>query len=194
MISKSTEARPGSAMPNKVDSIRAAIEVEIGPLCRAIATIVRSAEASLSRNCQAQRVTEVLNEVVCRALARPETYQPGRPVLPWLIGIAHNVVRSDARDAAVRPRRTTVDEATWEQVAGLIGPADGVASARIDAETMLGRLTPSARRALESRYWKGLDGEELAKALGARSVGAARLRVFRALQTLRDLFASGVTR
>jgi RNA polymerase sigma-70 factor (ECF subfamily) len=158
---------------------------------------VRSNNPYLDRDRRAQRVNEVLGEVVCRALAHPDSYNPGRPVVPWLLGIARNVLRGDAREAATRPRRAEVDDTTWETLIGILGPPDGPASDRLDLEVMLTRLCPSARTALECRFWKGLDGRDLAEALGARSEGAARVRVTRALQALRDLFAqdaSEVTR
>jgi DNA-directed RNA polymerase specialized sigma24 family protein len=53
---------------------------------------------------------------------------------------------------------------------------------------MLTRLSPSARMALECRFWRDLGGRELAQALGAPSEVAARVRVARAVQALRDLF------
>ena len=51
------------------------------------------------------------------------------------------------------------------------------------------KVSPEERRAIEFRYYKGLDGEELARALGVSTPGAARVRVCRALQALRTLFA-----
>ena len=57
---------------------------------------------------------------------------------------------------------------------------------------MLARLSPSARRAIECRYWRELEGAELAEALGVPSATAARARVFRALRDLKGLFAGEV--
>ena len=59
----------------------------------------------------------------------------------------------------------------------------------MDIETMLSRLGPTARKAFESRYLRGLSGQELADALDAPSVVAANVRVTRAKQELLDLFA-----
>jgi RNA polymerase sigma-70 factor (ECF subfamily) len=133
-------------------------------------------------------VEEVLSVVVCQALEHPDSYRPDRPVVPWLVGIARNVLRGEARDAATRPRRAEVDDPTWERLIGVLAPPDGPASNRIDAEAMLTRLSPSARIALECRFWRDLGGRELAQALGAPSEVAARVRVARAVQALRDLF------
>jgi RNA polymerase sigma factor (sigma-70 family) len=188
---------PELSAREKTERIRDAIEAEIGALLSAIAAIVGSVEPGLGKERRAQRVDEVLGEVVCRALAHPDSYRPSQPVVPWLVGIARNVLRGEARDAATRRRRTEVDDPTWERLTGILGSPDGPASDRIDLESMLARLSPSARMALECRFWKGLDGRDLAEALGVPSEGAARVRVARAVQALRDLFAqdaSEVTR
>ena len=197
MAVKPSQAHVELAACEKLERIRAAIESEMETLCSTIAAIVRKREPGVGRDRQEQRVKEVLSEVVCRALAHPASYQPGRPVVPWLVGIARKVLLGEALEAATRPRRTEVDDPTWERLIAILDPPDGLASARIDLESMLSRLSPSARRALECRFWKGLDGRELAEALGARSEGAARVRVARAVQALRNLFApdaSEVTR
>jgi RNA polymerase sigma-70 factor (ECF subfamily) len=197
MTANPAGVNPELSAREKTERIRAAIESEIGTLWAAIAAVVGSIEQGLDRERRAQRVDEVLGEVVCRALAHPDSYRPGQPVIPWLVGIARNVLRGEARDSATRPRRADVDDSTWELLTGIPGSPDGPTSDRIDLESMLERLSPSARLALECRFWKGLDGGDLAKALGARSEGAARVRVARAVQALRDLFAqddSEVTR
>jgi RNA polymerase sigma-70 factor (ECF subfamily) len=188
---------PQLATCEKTRLIRDAIENEIDKLWSAVAAIVGSVERRRSRDRLAQRVEEVLSEVAYQALAHPNSYQPGRPVVPWLLGIARNVLRSEAYGAAKRPRRADVDDSTWERLLEIVGPPDGPVSDRIDAQSMLQRLSPSARMALECRFWKDLDGRALAEALGAPTEGAARVRVARAVQALRDLFAedaSEVTR
>jgi RNA polymerase sigma factor (sigma-70 family) len=55
----------------------------------------------------------------------------------------------------------------------------------------LARLPEGQRHVLELRYFEGLDGEELAQALGAPTSGAARVRLARALQALRAQFRRG---
>lgn len=177
----------------KSQRIRDAIESEIGTLRSGIAAMVGSIEPQVGRDRRGHRADEVLGEVVCRALARPDSYQPGRAVVPWLLGIARNVLRGEVRDAMARSRRAEIDDPTWDRLIRILDPPDGPASDRMDLESMLARLTPSARMALECRFWKGLDSRDLAAALGAPSEGAARVRVARAVQVLRDLFAQDVS-
>ncbi len=197
MTVKPADLNAELAAREKAERIRDAIESEFGKLWSAIAAIVGSSERGLAPERRAQRVNEVLGEVVCRALAHPESYQPGRSVVGWLVGIARNVLRGEARDAATHPRRAEIDDPTWERLVGILDPPDGPAADRIDLESMLMRLSPSARKALECRFWRGLDGRDLADALGTPSEGAARVRVAGAVQALRDLLApnaSEVTR
>lgn len=189
-----TDPRTTAQAQTQAQAVRDALEQEIGPVGRAIAAIVRSLSRGLDQDRLALRVTEVLNETACRALEHPGSYQPDRPVVPWLVGIARNILRSEARDAATRPRRTELDEADWERLLGVLDPPDGSAADCLDVEAMLTRLAPTARKALECRYWQGLEGDVLAKALGASSAGAARLRVYRALQDLKHLFLGEVAR
>ena len=69
-----------------------------------------------------------------------------------------------------------------------VGSDDTVVAGRLDLEQALSRIGPGERHVLELRYYQGLDGEQLAGALGGLTPGAARVRVCRALQALRTQF------
>ena len=180
---------PGLSPDEKRERIREAVKGEYRSLKLAVAAMVRSRERGLSGDRREQRVDEVLGETVRRALEHPDPYRPDQPVVPWLVGIAKKVISGEARDTANRPRRAELDDATWERMLGVLDPPDGPASARIDAESVLARLSPLARRALRYRFWDGLNGSDLAKALGLPSAEAARTRISRILQSIRDSFA-----
>jgi len=107
----------------------------------------------------------------------------------WIVGIARNVLKGEARADSGRPRRADQDEVAWELVLGVIAPGGGEASTHLDVERMLSRLSPRHRRAIELRFLQELTGGALVEALGATSAEAARQQVHRALQALRDLFA-----
>jgi DNA-directed RNA polymerase specialized sigma24 family protein len=192
MTSKPAGISPVSADCGGGERIRAALEDEEvrGALCRAISAYVRSIEKGLDKQQAADRTVEVLNEVACRALANPLTYRPDRPVILWLNGIALNVIRGEARASAARPRGASLDEAALDGLFGMLSSSGEATSARLDVEEMLSRLPETHGQALEYRFLRGLDGQELAEALGT-SPAAARMRVSRALQALRDLFPSG---
>ena len=145
----------------------------------------------LSRRCPTVTVAEDLtSETFVAAVDTVTRRRVDAVTVAWLIGIARNVLRGEARNAATRPRTADWNEAAWDRVRGVLESPDGAASARMDAESMLARLSPSERKAIECRYWKDLGGQELAEALGAPSEEAARLRVFRAIQALKRLFAA----
>ena len=69
------------------------------------------------------------------------------------------------------------------------GSSDATVAGRLDLEQALARITAEERRTIEFRYYQGLDGQDLATALGVSTPGAARVRVCRALQSLRAHFA-----
>jgi len=106
--------------------------------------------------------------------------------LPWLYGIAGNLVRTyherrrierRARERLGMPARAyelDLDETDERVEAERLGPALGEA---------LRDLPESQRRALEERVVNGLPFSEVALALGCSEV-AARIRVSRALGTL----------
>jgi RNA polymerase sigma-70 factor (ECF subfamily) len=89
--------------------------------------------------------------------------------LPWLLGIAHNVLRESARRDRIDTRaRTKLEERL---------------SPRLALAEVLARLPVHERRALELRVLDELPYPEVAERLAIRP-GAARLRVSRALRRL----------
>jgi DNA-directed RNA polymerase specialized sigma24 family protein len=179
------------------DPVRAVLDDdgEMRALWRAISAFVCSVAKGRPRHEVAQRVDEVFSETVKEALAGSHRLRAGYPALPWLVGIAKNVVRGAVRDGArrVSTGSLTCDGADLDRIAQCLS-GEGQVSDRMDVEMMLSRLKPGARRAVECRFLQGLDGDELAQALGAPSAGAARVRVSRAVQELRGLFGSEVAR
>jgi RNA polymerase sigma factor (sigma-70 family) len=104
--------------------------------------------------------------------------------LPWLLGIARNVLRDSARRDRIATRARerlglpldlAADEG-YDRVEERLSPKRELARA-------LARLTDHERRALELRVVAGLSYETVGAALGIRPA-AARLRVSRALRRL----------
>jgi RNA polymerase sigma factor (sigma-70 family) len=108
------------------------------------------------------------------------------PALPWLLGIATNLLRMHQRSETRRwaaLARTGADPA-------VPSPTDGVA-ARVDAETafrlmagVLEELAEGDRDALLLFAWAGLTYEEIAAALHV-PIGTVRSRIHRARLRLR---------
>jgi DNA-directed RNA polymerase specialized sigma24 family protein len=158
-------------------------------LCLAITAMVRAGRTT-PRGEQARCVDEVLSETVCRALDRPGTLKPGFPVRNWLIGIARNVLkgqgRERAREARLVRRGADLSDEAWDRVLTVLrAPSpDGLTSLQIDIEQVIGRLSPEEKKVLGCHYRSGLDGEDLATAIGAPTANAAYTRLHRARQRL----------
>jgi RNA polymerase sigma factor (sigma-70 family) len=137
--------------------------------------------------------SEILHEAVGEALKQGSGFDPTRSATAWVRGIAARLLLNRRRVEA-RGRRcvpvTVLGEEAWAAVLGRLstGPSDAAVAGRLDLEQALGRLAPDERRAIDCRYYQGLDGAALASALGVATPGAARVRVCRALQALRTHF------
>lgn len=171
------------------EEIRSALSRDFDEIARAIGAMVYSYEKGRDRAWRNQRIEDVLAEAVFRALERPTSYDPSRSFVTWVVGIANNVIRGEARVAASRPRRADLDEAAWESVLAVLDPELRRTIDHLEIERMLSRLNPQQRKAIECGYLRELGGDELVEALGSPSQGAARIRVFRAVQALRDLYS-----
>ena len=174
--------------------IRAAIEEEHEPLLRSIAVLVAKTGRDLRWPEVMEIASEILHEAVQEALKHADRFDPTRSATAWVRGIAARLLltrrRAEARVWRCIPAAVLGEEA-WAAALGqhCTGPTDAAVAGRLDLEQALARISPEERRAIEFRYYQGLDGEELAAALGVSTPGAARVRVCRALQALRTHFA-----
>jgi RNA polymerase sigma-70 factor, ECF subfamily len=109
--------------------------------------------------------------------------------LPWLFGIARQVVRNETRSARRRLRLLV-------RISGQDPPRVGRDPAEPAAErsaivTALGRLGEGQREVLRLAAWEGMDARRAAAALGC-SPAAYTLRLYRARRRLaKELAASG---
>jgi RNA polymerase sigma factor (sigma-70 family) len=174
--------------------IRAAIKEEHEPLLRSIAVLVCKTERDLRWPEVMEIASETLQEAVQEALKHAERFDPTRSATAWVRGIAAKLLLNRQR-AAGRVRRlvpvAVLGDEAWAAALGqyCTTPTDEAVAGRLDLEQALARISPEERRAIEFRYYKGLDGKDLARALGVSTPGAARVRVCRALQALRTHFA-----
>jgi RNA polymerase sigma factor (sigma-70 family) len=134
----------------------------------------------LARRAGPAAAEDLLSEVFVAALAarkRVVAHDSGS-ALPWLYGIASNVLRRHLRHGKTHGVGWRQDVAVdWGEI-----------DARIDAQAQrkqlraaLGILSPSERELLLLVAWEGLTPTEAAQALGI-SKGAARIRLHRARQ------------
>jgi RNA polymerase sigma factor (sigma-70 family) len=176
----------------RADHLRTVIQREEATLRRRIGALVYRICGALRPNEVDGRVWEILNESVSRALKNAEKFEMGRSATAWLMGFALRVLQEQRRGRARRPVvQSDLGDAAWRQaLEGLCTVDSDAATIRLDIRQALARLDEPQRRVVELRYFKGLDGEELARALGAPTAGAARVRLTRALQALRLQFGS----
>ena len=95
--------------------------------------------------------------------------------LPWLLGVAHNVMRSQWRAA----RRTTPAD-TLERLSDVAGDSLEVGVVRRqELVELLAKLPDHEREALLLVAWDDLSADQAAQVLGI-SAGAVRVRIHRA--------------
>jgi RNA polymerase sigma-70 factor (ECF subfamily) len=195
------EASAPTAVPDRAsaaETLRNALQADRGDLVRGLTAAVRKTLRPASPDRLRDELEWLLGETAVRALAAASSYDPARRPIPWLMGIALNAL-SERRRGEARARRraateTDLGDPAWQAALAAVchDPADPRPAAEADALERLRAVLPALpaadRRALELRIFQGLDGEALAAALPAASAGAARVRVHRALNRLRELF------
>jgi RNA polymerase sigma-70 factor (ECF subfamily) len=122
---------------------------------------------------------DVLQEVFLRVHRVRHTYTPGRPMRPWLYGIARHVAIDVLRK---RGRELLVGDETLQQK---VAPPAGAALEMADLEAALAGLPKTQREAFLMTKVSGLSVREAAAALGA-SEGAVKVGVHRAVKALRS--------
>ena len=112
------------------------------------------------------------------------TYQPGRPVTPWLYAIARNVYLMKRRSTG---RRTRFEESLAADARSSDGSRDALAAiAEGDAVRHALRDVPADQReALLMHHVQGWTFVEIAERLGIR-VNAAKTRAFRGMRKMRE--------
>ena len=127
---------------------------------------------------------DAVADVFLVAWRRIEDMPSGDAALPWLYGVARNVVRN-AKRSGRRSRRLTAELSSDATQPTLSAEVHVVHRAEYDAVlSALGRLRPADREVIRLRAQEGLTVPEIALVLGC-SNEAAKKRVARALRRLR---------
>ncbi|MEM7340253.1 MAG: RNA polymerase sigma factor [Actinomycetota bacterium] len=138
------------------------------------------------RTADAAAADDVVAETFATAWRRRAERDAERAALPWLYGIAANVVRNHWRSD--RRHLRLVDRLESEPVTGGVGPVPGV-DGDPDLHTALSRLSFDDQEVLRLITWEELSHAEAAEALDC-SVNAVGIRLHRARQRLRDQLES----
>lgn len=137
-----------------------------------------------------QRAEDVVQEVFVRAwrsLSRLDL--ASRPVRPWLLAVARNLLTDLHRAEGSRPR--LVDDAALAEVPAEDELERAVESWRVAAA--LQQLSPQHREVLVQTHWCGRSVAETAALLGIPP-GTVKSRTYYALRALRLALEEGVTR
>lgn len=127
---------------------------------------------------------DVVSEVYATAWRRRQDLDPGKPALPWLYGIAANVLRNSRRAGG---RRLQLVERLQAQPLPAVEEAfDGQSSSGSPQDEIragLARLSFDDQEVLRLVAWEGLSHAEAGEALGC-STNAVGVRIHRARQRL----------
>jgi RNA polymerase sigma-70 factor (ECF subfamily) len=130
-----------------------------------------------------QEAEDLYQEIFLGLHRARRTYQPPRPVEPWLFAIARHVVARHVRRYRLRTGREVLVESPPEGCMEDSGPA------RVRLAQALDRLPPTHREAIELLKLEGLS-TRAAAARAATTPGALRVRAHRAYKALRRLLRS----
>ena len=129
---------------------------------------------------------DLVQEVFLRILRYRHTYDPGTAFVTWMYRIARN-----ARFDHFRKRRLEVALEGEKEMAGSEPPALEVLQSRQEAALVrqaLGRLPHEKREVLVLSRFQNLKYEQIAGILDCE-VGAVKVRVYRALRDLRQIYS-----
>ncbi len=126
---------------------------------------------------------DVVQETLLRAWTHPEAFTPehGSP-RAWLLTVARNVVRDQARARRARPHEVT-DVIPEAQLGSVDDEIDLAVESWVVAEA-LAELSPAHRAVLVETFYRGRSVRQAASVLGVPE-GTVKSRTYYALRALR---------
>jgi RNA polymerase sigma-70 factor, ECF subfamily len=125
---------------------------------------------------------DVYQETLLAFFQARHTYQPARPLEPWLFAIARNIAADHARRYWTRARVEQLTDKLPELA------KDGELGCEASLGSAIVQLPKQQREAFSMLKLEGLSIQEAAQRAGT-STGALRVRAHRAYKTLRRLIA-----
>lgn len=130
---------------------------------------------------------DVVQETLIRAWTHPEALDPDRgSARGWLLTVARNVVRDQARARRSRPREVT-DQIPEAPLGAVDDEIDLAVESWVVAEA-LAELTPAHRAVLVETFYRGHSVRQAATVLDVPE-GTVKSRTFYALRALRGALA-----
>jgi RNA polymerase sigma-70 factor, ECF subfamily len=130
------------------------------------------------------RAEDVLQQVAVVLVRRFEEYEPGRPFLPWALGIARNVSFECRREMA-KVKMPLLDDELIDSVQSVFEEeSEASACIRQALRTCIRKLRERMLEVLRLRYAEDMKPQDVAKRLGITS-GAVRVMLHRSREGLR---------
>lgn len=189
-LSRTAAQERAQALDELMRAVQAGIPRAYATLVRQVTPLLR--QVARNRGVPPADLDDVVQEALLALHRCRENYDPARPFLPWLIGIAQHCARDRWRRSMREDRRLLAVRAL-HQAWGPGGP-DGVLSGGLLADSLaalIATLPPAQREAIQVVAIGEMDLRAAAEATG-RSVGAIKVNLHRARETLHArLEASG---
>lgn len=149
-----------------------------------IRTVVRN------HGCRDEAAEDVLQDVLLTVHRVRHTYEPGRPVKPWLAAIAARRAIDSLRRRGRVSRQEVHNEAAYETFADPDANKEEAGDTVRELARMTSGLSPRQKEALELVKLKELSLAE-ASVLSGRSVASLKVNIHRAMKKMRHNFTKG---
>lgn len=138
---------------------------------------------------------DLATDVFVRLIKRIDTFEwQGKEVSAWLLVVARNIIADRFKSKPYQKEVLSGGPADYALEYSAAGaPPEDVATDAITHATvlrMMDRLSPDQRQVLHLRFLREMSMEEAAAAMG-KEVSSVKALQFRAVRTMRRLFADG---
>ncbi len=173
------------------------VHENIDKLFRSLCVYV--SKANLATGAQVpSEASELMNEVVARALRSASRFDPERQIMGWLLGIATNIILQEKHRRALKRKRepflqdlvhsqspVPIDELLAQLHHEPVASIEELFSSQEEYKRMLGFVSKEEQKLLHLAVIQQYTAKEIAEQLNC-SAGAARVRLFRTIKRLRD--------
>jgi RNA polymerase sigma-70 factor (ECF subfamily) len=151
-----------------------------------LTSILPSARAVARRRAFSEdTVEDIVQDALLTIHRVRHTYEPGRPVRPWLAAIvSRRAIDAGRRRGRIGSRETHNPTAYETFEDDRANRAEGASASADEVQRMMGELTPKQREAVELVKLREMSLAEASGASG-QSVGSLKVNVHRAIQRLR---------